>query len=138
MHLLGGLLCSQFGLMSTNNYYRLLPVFLTIIFFNKLNECSNFYISRFFFLFAVQYVQKRYQQRIQTCLLDENNYVYSRVNTRIKSTGIYSQWRCVNRKTCTCPATCSTLNDRLRSFNGIHNHAPTFCEKTMILVDDSI
>jgi len=86
----------------------------------------------------VQYVQKRYQQRIQTCLLDENNYVYSRVNTRVKSTGIYSQWRCVNRKTCTCPATCSTLNDRLRSFNGVHNHAPTFCEKTMILVDDSM
>merc|ERR1712210_90324 len=106
--------------------------------YNIFLEIKIYKVKTFlFFLFAVQYVQKRYQQRIQTCLLDENNYVYSRVNTRIKSTGIYSQWRCVNRKTCTCPATCSTLNDRLRSFNGIHNHAPTFCEKTMILVDES-
>jgi len=85
----------------------------------------------------VQYIQKRYQQRIQTCLLDENNYVYSRVNTKPRSNGIYSQWRCISRKTCKCAATCSTLNDRLRSFNGEHNHAPTFCEKTMILVDES-
>ena len=64
--------------------------------------------------------------------------MYSRVNTKQKSTGSYSQWKCINRKSSKCPAICSTLNDRLKRINGIHNHPPTFCEETMTLVKNEM
>ena len=36
-----------------------------------------------------------------------------------------------------CQARCSTLNDRLKSARGEHNHGPTFCENSMVLLDSN-
>jgi hypothetical protein len=33
-----------------------------------------------------------------------------------------------------CQARCSTLNDRLKTVRGEHNHGPTFCETSMFLL----
>ena len=90
----------------------------------------------FFFLFAVQYVQKLFtgNSRTQICLLDENNYVYSIRNKVNGLQGFTTNWRCTSERHSKCQARCSTFNDRLKSFKGEHNHAPTFCESTMILL----
>jgi len=87
----------------------------------------------------VQYVQKLFKRgsRAQICLLDENNYVYSCKHKAQGRYGAFANWRCINMTSNKCPARCSTLNDRLKSVKGEHNHAPTFCQQTMILIDDS-
>ena len=101
--------------------------------------CFNVFLSKFPSLFAVQYVQKLFKRgsRAQICLLDENNYVYSCKHKAQGRYGAFANWRCINMTSNKCPARCSTLNDRLKSVKGEHNHAPTFCQQTMILIDDS-
>ena len=93
------------------------------------------------FLFAVQYVQKIFKysdnSRTQICLLDENNYVYSIKNKTQVEHGFIVNWRCSSMKKSKCEARCSTFNDRLKSSKGEHNHAPTFCADTMILMNES-
>merc|ERR1712113_674044 len=90
----------------------------------------------FSFLFAVQYVQKyKGSGNLQTCLLDENNYVYSCKNKSTIKSGVFMQWRCIQKGFHNCQARRSTLNDMLKHVAGEHNHAPTFCEKTFFLVD---
>merc|ERR1711997_499011 len=78
----------------------------------------------------VQYVQKLFtgNSRTQICLLDENNYVYSIRNKVNGLQGFTTNWRCTSERHSKCQARCSTFNDRLKSFKGEHNHAPTFCE----------
>ena len=70
--------------------------------------------------------------RTTICLLDENNYVYSIKNKTQVEHGFIVNWRCSSMKKSKCQARCSTFNDRLKTFKGEHNHAPTFCESTMI------
>jgi len=90
----------------------------------------------------VQYVQKLFKysdnSRTQICLLDENNYVYSIKNKTQVEHGFIVNWRCSSMKKSKCQARCSTFNDRLKSFRGEHNHAPTFCANTMILMNESL
>ena len=95
-----------------------------------------------FSFFAVQYVQKIFKysdnSRTQICLLDENNYVYSIKNKTQVEHGFIVNWRCSSMKKSKCEARCSTFNDRLKSSKGEHNHAPTFCPNTMILMNESL
>jgi len=79
----------------------------------------------------VQFCQKEYHGKTQICLVDENGYVYS-LKQRI---GEGRDWRCSRRTEFKCQAKCSTLNRRLKKVSGQHNHGPTFCEKTMKLLD---
>jgi hypothetical protein len=103
---------------------------LTKIFLNKETvTLENFY----FFHFAVQFCQKEYRGKTQICLVDENGYVYS-LKQRI---GEGRDWRCSRRTEFKCQAKCSTLNRRLKKVSGQHNHGPTFCEKTMKLLNDT-
>ena len=109
--------------------------------FCRLVMWLNFFDERFF-LFAVQYVQKLFKYsdntRTQICLLDENNYVYSIKNKTQVEHGFIVNWRCSSMKKSKCQARYSTFNDRLKSFRGEHNHAPTFCANTMILMNESL
>ena len=97
---------------------------------------TEFLVKQIFFLFAVQYVQKLFKgnSRTQICLLDENNHVYSIRNKVQGLQGFTTNWRCTSMSHSKCQARCSTFNDRLKKFKGEHNHAPTFCENTMILL----
>jgi hypothetical protein len=108
---------------------------------NKFFITLTFFDERFF-PFAVQYVQKIFKysdnSRTQICLLDENNYVYSIKNKTQVEHGFIVNWRCSSMKKSKCEARCSTFNDRLKSSKGEHNHAPTFCPNTMILMNESL
>ena len=82
-------------------------------------------------------MQKIYKgnARTQICLLDENSYVYSLKHKAMGRNGFFARWRCVNMNGTKCQARCSTLKDRLKSARGEHNHGPTFCENSMLLLD---
>ena len=79
-------------------------------------------------------MQKYHGQHVVTFLLDGHDYVYSRINTRQIKSGAYSQWRCILKRSNSCRATCSTLNDNFRKFVHEHNHGPTFSEKSYSFV----
>merc|ERR1712018_271756 len=64
-----------------------------------------------------------------------NAFVIMKDNTVIRCQNSHNHWPKTPKNK--CPARCSTLNDRLKSVKGEHNHAPTFCQQTMILIDDS-
>merc|ERR1719362_1331078 len=76
----------------------------------------------------VRYVQRLYQHKgehkVQTCLLDENQYLYS--SYAGKKGGKSKYWRCAQRVLFKCEAKCSTINDNLKNFQGEHNHGPDF------------
>ena len=78
----------------------------------------------FYFYFTVCYVQRLYQQKVQICLLDENQYLYS--SYAGKKGGKSKYWRCAQRTLFKCEAKCSTQNDNLKNFQGEHNHGPNF------------
>merc|ERR1712166_1143374 len=74
----------------------------------------------------VQFVQRCYGKRVQTCLLDSDSYVYSIKETR----GTWTTWRCICSFKDKCQARCYTINNILTRKIGEHKHAPTFCENT--------
>ena len=96
----------------------------------------NLFSKARFFLIAVQYVQKIFKgnSRTQLCLLDENHYVYSIKNKTQGKHGLFANWRCTSMTQSRCQARCTTVNDQLKNFKGEHNHAPTFCQNTMMLL----
>ena len=97
---------------------------LTKIFLNKeTNTVENFYFLIFAF-FTVRYVQRLYRNKVQICLLDENQYLYS--SYAGKKGGKSKYWRCAQRTLFKCEAKCSTHNDNLKNFQGEHNHGPNF------------
>ena len=97
---------------------------LTKIFLNKeTNTVENFYFLIFAF-FTVRYVQRLYRNKVQICLLDENQYLYS--SYAEKKGGRTKFWRCAQRTLFKCEAKCSTLNYNLKNFSGEHNHGPDF------------
>jgi len=81
--------------------------------------------------FAVRFVQKYYGLKLQTCLLDANNYVYSSHQKSKNS----SQWKCINKVSSKCSVRCTTLNNELSSASGEHNHPPTFDPRIMTIID---
>ena len=86
----------------------------------------------FLFIFAVRFVERLYQQKIQICLLDDNQYLYSGYSNSRK-TAKTKFWRCAQRTQFKCEALCTTIFDRMKNFKGVHNHGPNFDETTMAL-----
>merc|ERR1712129_201078 len=78
----------------------------------------------FYFYFTDRYVQRLYQHKVQICLLDESQYLYS--SYAGKKGGMSKYWRCAQRTLFKCEAKCSTRNDNLTNFQGEHNHGPNF------------
>ena len=84
--------------------------------------------------FAVRFVQKYYGLKLQTCLLDENNYVYSS-HQKPKNSSQSEVWKCINKVSSKCSVRCTTLNNELTSASGEHNHPPTFDARIMTVID---
>ena len=116
---------------------KLFPIIIFIYFFQYASERNlnhfNFWQfliiyskKSFYFYLTVRCVQRLYRNKVQICLLDENQYLY---NTNFsyegKKGGKTKYWRCAQRRF-KCEAKCSTINDNLKNFQGEHNHGPDF------------